>query len=426
MNVLVLCTDDNLGAGKAAYRITKALSNGSNKCRLVVKNKTISDSLVAQVKFNTLEKIVAKIRSFSFRLWKLKLDPAYYFFGYRYENMRVSQIINATGFVPDLIILTWISGFVSPSLISQLTERTKAKVIAYPLDMSLYTGGCHYAWQCPGYMQQCYNCPAILTPDKKNYSHIILKDKIRNFRNAGVSVIAATHALLEEAKKSTLFGKQTEIPKVLLPIDADIFNADSREFAKRIFKIPVQNISILYGATFSNEKRNEKRKGISHFLESLDILSNSLDAESVARINIIIVGKSENPEIISRIPFKVIFIDYIKDDLLLSMLYQASDVFVSSSVQDSGPMMVNEALMCGTPVVAFDIGVASDLIVNGESGYRVEKGNAHKIAEALRDLIDQYHANRINNVMISDKAKKLTSMDIFDETFLSSLKLLNM
>ena len=165
--------------------------------------------------------------------------------------------------------------------------------------MSLYTGGCHYASQCPGYMQLCHDCPAILTPGRKDYSHVILKDKIRNFHNAGVSVVAATNALWEEAKNSTLFREQKEIPKVLLPIDAKIYNADSRDFAKRIFKIPIGNISILYGATFSNEKRNEKRKGINYFLESLNILSNSLDPDMVSRVNIIIVGKSENPEIIS-------------------------------------------------------------------------------------------------------------------------------
>ena len=45
-----------------------------------------------------------------------------------------------------------------------------------------------------------------------------------------------------------------------------------------------------------------------------------------------------------------------------------SDVFLSPSIQDAGPMMLNQALMCGTPAVAFNIGVAYD-IINDKTGY---------------------------------------------------------
>ena len=41
-------------------------------------------------------------------------------------------------------------------------------------------------------------------------------------------------------------------------------------------------------------------------------------------------------------------------------------------------MMINESIMCGTPVVAFDMGVAPDLVINGKTGYRA----------ALKDSID--------------------------------------
>ena len=41
--------------------------------------------------------------------------------------------------------------------------------------------------------------------------------------------------------------------------------------------------------------------------------------------------------------------------------YQASDIYLSPSVEDSGPMMLRQAAMTGIPTVAFNIGNALDL-----------------------------------------------------------------
>lgn len=47
------------------------------------------------------------------------------------------------------------------------------------------------------------------------------------------------------------------------------------------------------------------------------------------------------------------------------------NTFVSSSIDDAGPSMVNQSIMCGTTVLSFDIGSALYMIDNGETGYRV-------------------------------------------------------
>jgi len=67
--------------------------------------------------------------------------------------------------------------------------------------------------------------------------------------------------------------------------------------------------------------------------------------------------------------------------------YQMADIFVSPSIEDSGPMMINESIMCGTPVVSFNMGVASDLVITNETGYLAMLRDAHDLANGIRELL---------------------------------------
>ncbi len=46
-----------------------------------------------------------------------------------------------------------------------------------------------------------------------------------------------------------------------------------------------------------------------------------------------------------------------------------ADVFVAPSVQDNLPNTIMEALSCGTPCVAFDVGGIADLVDHRKNGY---------------------------------------------------------
>jgi glycosyltransferase involved in cell wall biosynthesis len=45
-------------------------------------------------------------------------------------------------------------------------------------------------------------------------------------------------------------------------------------------------------------------------------------------------------------------------------------------------------MMCGTPVVAFDIGVAQDLVITGETGYKAVLGDVADLANGLKQILE--------------------------------------
>ena len=70
------------------------------------------------------------------------------------------------------------------------------------------------------------------------------------------------------------------------------------------------------------------------------------------------------------------------------MVMSASDIFVSTSDITNMALPTCEALICGVPVVAYDVGDTAKVVIPDETGVLVEDGNPHRLADALAALIN--------------------------------------
>jgi len=113
------------------------------------------------------------------------------------------------------------------------------------------------------------------------------------------------------------------------------------------------------------------------------------------KVFLVIAGRNDN-DAFRDIPFSHKFIGFLNDDRILALAYQSADIFVCPSIEDSGPMMINEAIMCGTPVVAFEMGVAPDLVHTGKTGYRAKLRDSEDLAKGIAEIVhlskDEYDA----------------------------------
>jgi glycosyltransferase involved in cell wall biosynthesis len=93
-------------------------------------------------------------------------------------------------------------------------------------------------------------------------------------------------------------------------------------------------------------------------------------------------------------------------------LMAAADMFVSTSNLTNAAIPTCEAMVCGLPVVAFDVGDTRGLVHDGENGIVVDDGNVAGLAESIARLADDPGTRR----QMSERARqlaadKLTSWD---------------
>ncbi len=309
----------------------------------------------------------------------------YYFFD-RNRNIinDISQIEKYITFNPDIIILHWISGFVDLKVIKQISKKYNCKVFWHVMDMAPMTGGCHYAWGCINYTLDCHNCPATGFI-YKDLPSINLNYKKRLIKDIDIELISCTTWLTKQLSSSKLFSDKPK-HKIMLGINLDIFKPLSEEKVIEIkikYNVPTDKKIIFIGASDTIEYR----KGFSYFIDSMNLIykDNLIDKNSII---IVTAGNIKSKNIFKNIKFNHKHIGYLNGDYEVAEAYQMATMFVSSSIEDSGPMMINESIMCGTPVVSFDMGVAEDLVINGETGYIAELKNIKDLANGIIKVIN--------------------------------------
>ncbi len=75
-------------------------------------------------------------------------------------------------------------------------------------------------------------------------------------------------------------------------------------------------------------------------------------------------------------------------------LYAAADILVQTSAWEGMPLALLEAMAAGLPVVAYDAGGVSELVLHGETGYCVDVGDVDAIAACLRTLAADHALRR--------------------------------
>ncbi|MEM9013883.1 MAG: glycosyltransferase family 4 protein [Pseudomonadota bacterium] len=71
----------------------------------------------------------------------------------------------------------------------------------------------------------------------------------------------------------------------------------------------------------------------------------------------------------------------------MAPIYQAADALVLASSREGWPNILLEALACGTPVIATDVGGSGEVINSPEAGLLVKERNSQSIASAIKSLL---------------------------------------
>jgi len=94
----------------------------------------------------------------------------------------------------------------------------------------------------------------------------------------------------------------------------------------------------------------------------------------------------------------------------LAALYHHADLFVLPSAAEALPSVVTEAMLCGTPVVATDVGGVREQLAG--HGLLVRPGNSAELAAAIGNVLEHYEHFASRSEEMSRSARRRFSADV--------------
>jgi glycosyltransferase involved in cell wall biosynthesis len=276
----------------------------------------------------------------------------------------------------DVVNLHQVDGFVDyQTFFSEWSQRTP--LVWRLADMNVLTGGCHYDVGCGKFLEGCGQCPQLGSDAPEDLSKKVWARKKRAFDSLDsgrLHVVATSRWMADQIRKSPLLSRfsVTIIPNM---IDTSTFAPRNRRFARDVLGLPHDARIVL----FVSDGMTNKRKGLSFLAEALEGLS----AEQGTILVSVGGGKlALNAKI------NYVHLGHVLNDLFLSVIYSAVDLFVMPSLQESFGQTVLEAMACGTPVVGFDVGGIPDMVRPGLTGRLVPVGDSVALGNAIQGLLD--------------------------------------
>lgn len=357
MNVLLASSHDiDGGAARAAYRLHQGLQQIGVSSQMLVQSKTSADSSVIAPKTQIAQGIAKARLTFDALPLKRYKQRQNVTFSVQWLPEQMAARINQLN--PDVVNLHWINeAFVQIESIAKLNRP-----IVWSLhDMWAFTGGCHYTDQCDRYTKSCGHCPQLQSQKTSDLSRSIWQRKAKAWKSADLTIVALSQWLADCARSSSLF-QNLRIEVIPNGIDTNRYRPVHRAFAREVLGLPQDKHLALFGATAGT---SDPRKGFHLLQPALQSLAQSGWGDSLE----LVVFGSDRPQNPPEFGMKVHYLGTFRDDLSLSLLYSAADVFILPSTQENLANTIMEAMACGTPCVAFEIGGMPDLIEHQKSGY---------------------------------------------------------
>lgn len=205
---------------------------------------------------------------------------------------------------------------------------------------------------------------------------------------ATVDKIIAATPIEKEQLKEYYFADEHKITVIPPGVNLDHFYPIDTDEARAVIGIPKDDMVFLYVG------RIEPLKGIDTLLRALSCMNSNRE---VNHASLIIIGGNPNdtPEKMGAEMIRlqelctdlclnrtVLFLGK-KDQSFLHYYYSAADTLVMPSHYESFGMVALEAMACGTPVIASNVGGLSYLVKEGINGFHVPSGDFEALCRKL-------------------------------------------
>jgi glycosyltransferase involved in cell wall biosynthesis len=389
LRILHFSTGDTTGgAAQAAFRLHVALADAGHDSRMIVRQRSSARADVTEVP-PYLNPWRARGRRLARALRLPREDvpaqppPAF--------NLDVTPDIRRDLFYAhapgeiDVLVMHSITRLLTVREIRSIHDHYRAPLVWALADQAPLTGGCHYAYECDGYTARCGRCPQLESEREDDRSRVVLERRLSLLSEVPIVFVAASSGVADWVRRSAAFGSHRveHIPAIT---DDRVFRPFDRDAARDLLDVPRDAAVVLLGAG----NLVHARKGVLEY--AVPALRRLKELTPDRNVFVLAVG-DRGDEL--ELPYPTRALGALADPLAIALGYQAADVYLCPTIADAGPLMIPESLLCGTPVVAFDVGYATDLVTDGETGYVEQSRDPADLAAGLHAVLTHPQPERM-------------------------------
>jgi glycosyltransferase involved in cell wall biosynthesis len=344
------CFFRTVGYTKALEYINKKIiknfqiSSYESKNKKTIKNLQISSYDLIGNKFNGYDLHLClrenEIDSKDLVLVKESNDANTYSYNFDVKDATRELLKQKIFFETDIVHLHMVHNILDLNYLP-IISRLKPTILS--LHDPFFLGGhCVHHFDCKKWQTHCKDCLYLdeMFTLNNDWSALDFELKKEAIQNSKITAIVASEWMKNKVKKSPIW-KNKKVYFLPLGIDQELFSKVDTKLAKNKFDIEKESIVLMFRTDAGSYK-------------GLDIIKKALlKLESSKKITLISVGQRGLLKEFDN-KFNIIEYDWIKDDKLLANLYQACDIFLMPSRQETFGMMAVEAMSCGKMVLALD------------------------------------------------------------------------
>jgi glycosyltransferase involved in cell wall biosynthesis len=354
------------GACIASYRLQNAMvQQGIHAELLVDKALSTNNSLTHLIGRRRL--IEALIERFNHRLGLNYISIGSSFSISRSELYQAANILNFHNLH---------GGYFNYLAIPKLT-KTKPAIFTLH-DMWSFTGHCAYSFECNRWETGCGKCPHLNVYPEVPRDNTALEWKLKNwvYRRSNLVVVTPSNWLKEQVVKSMM----SHLPVHHIPngLDLNVYRPLNSKLGRDAFGLPNEKFIVLVAA----QSLKDSRKGSDLLVDALRILPPKIKANIV----VLVMGKASEI-LLKEIEMPIVPLGYVGGDRLKALAYSAADICVFPTRADNLPLVVQESLACGTPVVSFDVAGVPEMVRPGITGLLAEPENSGELAAQISQIL---------------------------------------
>lgn len=334
-----------------------------------------------QMTHHPFERICSTLR---FRLNGKKYHLSDHYFFYRKEEnppVPVSHVLSAIqGEKYDYVHILFWQNMLSFATVRALYRHLKCYFVFGCVDYSPMSGGCHFTGDCERYKIGCGCCPAYNSTDSHDFTWHNVQYRKKVYEE--VKPVVTGNSYMFRFYDESVLLKNSQRIKGAPVIDTNVFKPIDKSVLYDRFGVSAdKTFKILFGC----QRISDERKGIKYLIQAINHFIAELTPEEKAKVLVMSIGQDFGAVRNQLNGVDAHDFGFVSKEELPSV-YAFADVFLCSSVNDAGPMMVNQALCCGTPVVGFEMGTCLDAVKDQGTGYCAKLKDSEDFANGILSI----------------------------------------